>query len=163
MNKANEEVIREETVKLHLFQFIKGEGRLKEVKQKGMKGLWEGRQRQATKTPGNQEGLEKAGDSMGTKGYLGEGRRLLRNNNKKPWGVSRALMGISNCGVAGTAPGAGKDGENGQAAKDTGNKGRDRVGREGLGNAGGPAIRARGVGTPGGAQGQRTEGGPGKH
>lgn len=32
----------EETVKLHLLQLIKGEGRLEEVKQIGMTGPWEG-------------------------------------------------------------------------------------------------------------------------
>lgn len=76
-----------------------------------------GRQREAKKTPGNQEGLGKAGDCMGSRRYSGEGLR----NNTKPWGVSRALVGRSNCGVARPASGTGKDGENGQAAKDAGN------------------------------------------
>lgn len=39
--------------------------RIEEVKQEGMKGFGEGTQRQATKAPGNQEGLWKAGYFMG--------------------------------------------------------------------------------------------------
>lgn len=134
---------------------------MKEVKQKGIKGLWEGTEA-SYKVFGIRKDFGRQVIPWGRRGYVGEGRRLF-SNNKKMWGVSRALVEDQTVWVAGPAPGAGEDGENGQAAKDAGDKGRDRVGREGLGNAGGPAIRARGVGTPGGAQGQRTEGGPGKH
>lgn len=58
--------------------------------------------------------------AWGSRRYSGEGLRLLRNNTK-PWGVSRALVGRSNRGVARPASRAGKDGENGQATKDAGN------------------------------------------
>lgn len=46
MNKVTEEggrsPLREEIVKSHVFQFIKGEGRLEEIQHTGMKGPWEG-------------------------------------------------------------------------------------------------------------------------
>lgn len=61
---------------------------------------------------------------MKAAGFLGE----------KNWGVFRALAGTggSNCGLARPGLGAGKDGEDGQAVKDAGDKGRET----GLGEAG---------------------------
>lgn len=121
----------------------------------------EGMYRQATKTPGNQEGLWKAGDSMGRRGCVGEGLELIT----KKTGVFPLLLGVrSNSGMARPGPGVGKDGENRQAVKDAGDKGRDT----GLGEKGRETQEdwpsEQGVwGTSGGARGQWTEGGPGKH
>lgn len=99
------------------------------------------------------------------RGERGEWVKVPASQGKTTLGCSQGFVGgggsRSNCGVAG--PGPGKE-ENGQAIKDAEDKGKETE----LGGKvremqedwpSGPGV----WGTPGGAQGQRTEGGPGKH
>lgn len=120
--------------------------RRKEDRTKKSRKEWSGlgterRERRATKAPGNQEGLCRAGDSTGR--GLGWRPRGASGEKQNTWGVPRASGGRSNCGVGGPGPGAGKDGD-GQAVGTLEMEGESQGWGSRAGQCKGTANRARG-------------------